>query len=313
VIQSSSFCELLGKTIASWNSDSIAEPAELQPLTSLTRLTRLCVMDGTNLGDMTELRHLQHFNSLSLHKVYALASKMPNFNNLQSLSLSGCWDETWDFSSCSSLTHLRLSSLGDNVKQIMLPSDPQVMLQELLVGMRVSRDTHDYVMANIGKATQLTEVKFMFAYPSNFRDGEWPLHLPNLRNLQLTGLSCDLPSAMTSCPNLQRFTVTDHEQGTLPLWLSSMTQLTYLRIGSGRLEQFPEHILQLSQLGRLLMSNTPDFVLPRSLSQCAYWPNLTSLHIDVREASVSLESQLILLQLETLIKPYNSGCDIRFH
>ena len=166
-------------------------------------------------------------------------------------------------------------------------------------------------MANIGKATRLTEVMFC-AYPSNFRDGEWPLHLPNLRILQLTGLSCDLPSAMTSCPNLQRFTVTGHEQGTLPLWLSSMTQLTYLRIGSRRLEQFPEHILQLSQLGHLLISNTPGLVLPRSLLQCAYWPNLTVLHINAGQDNVPLESQLIMLQLEILIKLHNVGCEVRF-
>ena len=179
--------------------------------------------------------------------------------------------------------------------------------------MRSLQNKHDYVMANIGKAMQLTEVKFIFAYPRNFRYGEWPVHLPNLCNLQLTGLSCDLPSAVTSCPNLRHFAVTDHEQATLPLWLSSMTQLTSLRIDSGKLEQFPEQILQLSQLICLLVSNTQDFVLPRSLLQCAYWPNLTSLHIDVTKASASLESQLILLQLETLFKLHNASCDIRFH
>ena len=76
-------------------------------------------------------------------------------------------------------------------------SDPQVMLQELSVGMRLFPETHEFVLANIGKATQLTKLEFC-VYPSNFRHGEWPLHLPNLRSLQLTRLSCDLPSATTS-------------------------------------------------------------------------------------------------------------------
>ena len=137
----------------------------------------------------------RHPNSLQSS---ALASKVPNFGNLQYLSLLDCPDEIWDFSSCSSLVNLRTSSLGDTVKQIVLPSGPEVMLQDLLVEM-MPQDTHDYFMANISKATHLTKVSFMSAYPSNFRDGEWPLHLPNLCKLQLTGLSCDLPSAVTSC------------------------------------------------------------------------------------------------------------------
>ena len=261
MIQSPSFCELLGSTIASWSADSAAEPAELQALTSLTRLTDLCVRDRTNLGDMIELRYLHHLDTLTLYRVSALASKVPNFINLQYLSLSNSPDEIWDFSSCSSLVNLRISSLGDIVNKIVLPRGPQVMLQDLLVQM-MPKDTHDYVMANISQATHLTEVWFKPAYPSNFRDREWPLHLPNLCNMQLTGLSCDLPSAVTSCPNLRHFAVIDHEQVTLPLWLSSMTQLMYLRIDSGKLKQFPEQILQLSQLRCLLVSNETNFVLP---------------------------------------------------
>ncbi len=311
-MQSPSFCELLGNVTVRWSSDSTADPAELQPLTSLTRLAHLCILNGTNLGDMAELRHLQHLSSLFLSNFSALASKVPNFNNLQSLSLSSCQDEIWDFSSCSSLLKLSLNNLGDNMKQIVLPSGPKVMLQEIAVGSTWSKDRHDYVMANIGKATQLTEVKFMYAYPSNFRDGKWLVHLPNLCNLQLVGLSCDLPSAVTSCPDLQHFVVSDQEHGTLPLWLSSMTQLTYLRIDDGRLEKFPEHILQLSQLRYLIVSSKLDFVLPKVLLGCAYWPNLTYLHIAVGQENVPLESQLIMLQLEMLIKPYNASCEIRF-
>ena len=313
MLQSPSFCELLGNRIVSWRSKSTAEPAELQPLTSLTRLTDLSVRDGTNLGDMTELRQLHHLDSLTVDKVSALASKVPNFNNLQYLSLSDCPDEIWDLSSCSSLVNLRISSLGDTMKQVVLPSGPDVMLQDLSVE-TMSQDMHEYVMVNISKATLLTEVAFTSAYPSNFRDGGWPLHLPNLRKLRLTGLSCDLPSAVTSCPNLQHFAVTDHDQTTLPLWLSSMTQLTCLRIHSGMLEQFPEQILQLSQLKSLLVSLIceTNFVLPRVLLCCAEWPNLTTLHIDVGQENVPLESQLVMLQLELLIKLHNAGCEVRF-
>ena len=86
-MQSPSFCELLGNRIVIWSSNSTAESAKLQPLTSLTRLTGLCVRDGTNLGDMTELRHLHHLDSLTVHKVSALANKVPLFNNLQYLSV----------------------------------------------------------------------------------------------------------------------------------------------------------------------------------------------------------------------------------
>lgn len=127
VLQSPSFCELLGNVTVSWSSDATADPAELQLLTSLTRLDHLCILNGTNLGHMAELRHLQHLSSLFLSKFSALASTVPNFNNLQSLSLSGCQDEIWDFSSCSSLLKLSLNNLGDNMKQIVLPSGPKVM------------------------------------------------------------------------------------------------------------------------------------------------------------------------------------------
>ena len=115
-MQSPSFCELLGNRIVIWSSNSTAESAELQPLASLTRLTGLCVRDGTILGDMTELRHLRHLDSLTVHKVSALANKVPLFNNLQYLSLSDCPDEIWDFSSCSRLVILKISSLGDTMK-----------------------------------------------------------------------------------------------------------------------------------------------------------------------------------------------------
>ena len=113
-MQSPSFCELLGTRIVIWSSNSTAESAELQPLASLTRLTGLCVRDGTKL--MTELRHLRHLDSLTVHKVSALANKVPLFNNLQYLSLSDCPDEIWDFSSCSRLVILKISSLGDTMK-----------------------------------------------------------------------------------------------------------------------------------------------------------------------------------------------------
>lgn len=49
------------------------------------------------------------------------------------------------------------------------------------------------------------------------------------------------------------------------------------------LEQFPEQILQLSQLRCLLVTLIceTNFVLPRVLLCCAEWPNPTTLHIDV--------------------------------
>ncbi len=320
VLQSPSFCKLLGAVIVSWSSPhSIAMPAELQPLTSLTGLTDLSVSNGTNLGDMTELRHLQYLSSLSLHKCSALSSKAVNFTNLQSLYVTNCQDEILDFSSCSSLTQLTLKGMGHALKQVVLPCGPKVMLQTLEVGdipFGKSKPEYHYVMANMGMATQLTEVNFMYAYPSNFRDGEWPLHLPNLHNLELMGLSCDLPSSLTSCSGLQRLAVTDHEQDMLPLWMSSMTQLSSLKLRNRKLEQFPEHILQLSQLRCLIVSSKPRVVatvmLPESLLNCAYWPNLTYIHIDVGEESVPLESQLIMSQLRTLLKSYNADCTLRY-
>ncbi len=316
MLQSPSFCKLLGAVFVSWRSSHpIATPAELQPLTSLTGLTDLSVLNGSNLGDMTELRHLQYLSSLSLYKFSALASKVVNFTNLQSLHLTDCQDEIWDFSCCSSLTTLSLSGFGDEVKQIVLPCGPKVMLQTLEVGEILSSNSKpakNYVMTNIGMATQLTEMDFTFAYPSNFRDGEWPLHLPNLRNLELMGLSCDLPSALTLCSSLQSLAVIDHEQDTLPFWMSSMTQLSSLRIRNRKLEQFPEHILQLSQLRSLIVSSKPEVVLPESLLNCAYWPNLTYMRIDVGKESVSLESQLIMLQLRTFLKSYNADCTLSY-
>ena len=316
VLQSPSFCKLLGNVIVSWRSShSIATPAELQPLTSLTGLTNLSVVNGTNLGDMTELRHLQYLSSLSLHKCSALSSKAANFTNLRSLHLTDCQDEIWDFSSCSSLTQLSLKGLGHELRQIVLPCGPKVMLQVLEVGdipFGNLKPAYHYVMANIDMATQLTEVDFTYAYPSNFTDGKWPVHLSNLHNLHLMGLSCDLPSSLTSCSGLQCLIVKDHEQDTLPLWMSSMTQLSSLNISIRQLEQFPEHILQLSQLRCLVVSSKPEVVLPESLWNCAHWPHLMYMHIHVPEESVSLESQLILLQLRALLKSYNVDCTLRY-
>ena len=316
VLQSSSFGKLLGPVIVSWDSShSIPMPAELQPITSLTNLTDLCILNGTNLGDMTELRHLQHFSSLSLSKCSALSSKVVNFTNLQSLHLADCQDEIWDFSSCSSLTQLYLSRLGDQLKQIVLPCGPKVVLQTLVVGdipFGKSKSAYRYAMANIGVAMQVTEVSFMYAYPSNFRDGEWLVHLPNLRNLELMGMSCDLPSSLTSCSGLQHLAVTYHEQDMLPLWMSSMTQLSSLKIHNTKLEQFPEHVLQLSQLSRLSVLSNPEeeVLLPSGLLNCAYWPNLKHVYIEGK-GNVPLESQLILLQLRSLLQSNNADCTFR--
>ena len=314
MLQSPSFCKLLGAVIVNWSSyHSVTTPAELQPITSLTNLTDLAVLNGTNLGDMTELRHLQHLSSLSLYTCSALSSKVVNFTNLQSLRLMDCQDEIWDFSSCSRLTQLSLSRLGDQLKQIVLPCGPKVMLQTLHVGdipFGQSAPAYRYAMANIGMATQLTEVNLTYAYPSNFRDGEWPVHLPNLRSLGLMGMSCDLPSSLTSCSGLQCLAVTYHAQDMLPLWMSSMTQLSSLTVHNTKLEQFPEHILHLSQLSCLKVSSKPEVVLPGSLSNCAYWPNLKDMYIEAR-GNVPLESQLILLQLRTLLKSNNAACTLR--
>jgi hypothetical protein len=313
VLQSRSFCKLLGAVIASWSSHHpVAAPAELQPLTCLTGLTNLSLLNGTNLGDLTELRHLQYLSSLSLYKFSELASKVVNFTNLQSLRLTDCQDEIWDFSPCSSLTTLSVSGSGDDLKQIVLPRGPTVMLQTLKLLSSSLKPAKTFVMTNIGMATQLTKVEFMFAYPSNFRGGEWPLYLPNLRKLELIGLSCDLPSSLTSCSSLQSLVVINHEQDTSPLWMSSMTQLSLLRIRSRKLEQFPEHILQLSQLRSLTVTSKPGVALPESLLNCAHWPNLTYMRIDVGMESVSLESQLIMLQLRTSLESYNVDCNLSY-
>ena len=71
-------------------------------------------------------------------------------------------------------------------------------------------------------------------------------------------------------------------------------------------------VLQLSQLRCLLVSNETNFVLPRILLCCAYWSNLTVLHIVAGQDNVPLESQLIMLQLEILIKLHNVGCEVEF-
>ena len=80
------------------------------------------------------------------------------------------------------------------------------------------------------------------------------------------------------------------------------------------LEQFPEQILQLSQLRCLLVTLIceTNFVLPRVLLCCAECPNPTTLHIDVGQDIVPWESQIVMLQLETLIKLHNAGCEVSF-
>ena len=216
-----------------------------------------------------------------------------------------------DLTSCSSVTRLHLDPIGKEVTQILLPTGDRVMLQDLSVG----GAGRQFVMMNLEMACQLTQLKLLDTYPSNFRaNTDWPVHLPHLESLSLTWMVHDLPSALTSCPGLRYLDLSHYQQKVLPLWLSSMTQLTLLDLIEGRLTAFPEHILQLSQLRGLHMANRPAFLLSKSVLQFAHWPNLLTLHITGSDddRTVPLESQLIILQLHRLLKTNNKHCQLYF-
>ena len=310
VIHSPSFCELLGHVIVDFTIHEIEQTAGLLPLINLTHMTSLRVEDGSHLGSMTELRHLQRLGELHITHFSELANKAPSFHHLQTLHLSHSLDDILDLTSCSSVTRLCLDPIGKVVTQILLPTGDRVRLQDLSLG----RARRQFVMMNLEMACQLTQLKLLDRYPSNFRaDTDWPVHLRHLESLSLTWMVHDLPLALTSCPGLRYLDLSHYQQKVLPLWLSSMTQLTLLDLMAGRLTQFPEHILQLSQLRRLHMTNRPAFLLSKSVMGFAHWPNLLTLRFtSVDDETVPLESQLIILQLHRLLKTNNKHCQLHY-
>ncbi len=319
VLQSQSFCELLGGVITSWHASSLREPADLQPIENLTRLTSLTLMDGTNLGSMSELPCLQCLDCVTLWGYSGLATKVENFAYLQSLFLSEGQDEICNLSSCSNLTDLSLGCMGDVVKQVLLPEGNHVMLCYLSIG-ECQEPKFDFVMENLSAATKLREVQFLDAYPSNFASGGWPISLPHLTMVRLTGLHGDLPAQLASYPALREFVLTRYQQSSLPAWLSCMTQLTSLTISYGKLTHFPRDILQLSQLRQLIMPNSPTFSLTRDMLCLAHWPALPLVRINTATESdedsadedleFCLESQLLLLELKGTLKSYKPHCNL---
>lgn len=280
--------------------------SDIENLTSLTRLNILdpCgVFDSTDFN-MAELQALTRLHTLSMAEYCNLATRVPNYTNLQRLELSKGQDEVCDLTCCTRLTALHLAGISSNgpLRQVVLPRGDSVCLKEL----RLSSPGYlvqNYSMMNLELATKLTCISFLNTCPRNLKDGAWPRALPSLQTLALSGAGCDPPQELFLYSKLSELDMSHIHVLTLPPWFAGMTQLSKLTLHSCQFLNFPESLMALSQLQVLDMKGMHTHQLPERIIDFVSWPNLAILDLSVQDGqSHWLDSHVALLLLHNAFK-----------
>ena len=134
--------------------------------------------------------------------------------------------------------------------------------------------------------------------------------MPRLSHVTMEQLECCPPLELLLYPRLRHLDLSLVSLEALPDFFTGLTQLEHLVMQEHDFTVgFPPPVLALSQLQTLDMSTSAAMCLPQDLLNCATWPNLTSLNLELTGyESYSLDSQMVLLLLGNAIK--ESGCKV---
>ncbi len=158
-------------------------------------------------------------------------------------------------------------------------------------------------MSNLSCASCLVTLKFISIHPSNLRQGDWPLCMPELEVGVLREMD-QLPQQLCNDPKLCDLDLSDFRQPDLPAWFAELTQITSLQLSGSTLTAFPMAIIQLSQLCSLFMDGiVPPMVIGPEIASILQWKSLKQ--IDLTASDYSLDSQLYLLEVYHQLKSRN--------
>jgi len=290
-----------------------ASVANILQLSCLTQLTHLSCTVKSELSFLEELQHLSLLETLTLSRLPAVPRDVHNFRFVQSLSLDGFKEQECNIESYTQLTHLRISVHHQNtMKEILLPFGQGVKLHSLDIW-GPCQEPHTFHLRSLTCATRLEKMSLYDASPQNIEQANLSA-LPFLTCLRFISPSCALLQTLTLCSSLQSLYVSDYHWTTLPSTFSLLTQLSGLTICQCNFAQFADCLLHLSQLERLCVScSKPALHLSDSILGLATWPNLKSLGIsNYSQSRFSVESQLLLSQLQKQLKDCNSSCKFNF-
>jgi len=160
------------------------------------------------------------------------------------------------------------------------------------------------VMSNLSCASRLVTLDFDSIHPSNLRQGDWPLCMPELQVVVLRGLNCQPPQQLCKYPNLRDLDLSGLGQPDLPALFAELTQITSLQLSWSDLTAFPSALIQPSQLCRLHLNDiVPPMVIGPEIASILKWKSLKQ--IDLTAGDYSLDSQLYLLEVYHHLKSRN--------
>ena len=100
--------------------------------------------------------------------------------------------QTVNLSCCTQLTYLRCEYISSELLVVALPHGDSVQLRSL--HMTSEEDIKPLlVMSNLSCASRLVTLDFDSFQPSNMRQGDWPVCMPELQLVRLTELDCQPP------------------------------------------------------------------------------------------------------------------------
>ncbi len=296
MLQSFRFCQLLAASLTEWHATFPEEPLQLhgvQHLSTLTKLTRLTLKDNAAVGALTELKHLRQLQSLTLTSYMESPFQASSLTNIQKLILCSGTAQTVNLSCCTQLTCL---SIGNKLQTINLPQGDSVQLHALYMTGEEGSNPFP-VMSNLSCASRLVTLCFNSFYPSNLRQGDWPLCMLELQAVTLMDLDCQPPQQLCQYPKLRNLDLFGLVQSDLPAWFAELTQITSLRLTCSKLTAFPSAIIQLLHLCTLHLDNIePPMVIGLEISSILNWKFLQDIDLSPHEGPYSLDFQLYLLE-----------------
>ena len=310
VLQSFRFCHLLAASLTKFSAVDCGPEVPLQlhgvrHLSALTKLTDLTIIDNAAVGNLTELKHLRQLHTLSLISCVEGPLRASSLTNIQELTLYMGTAQTVNLSCCTQLTCLSFEDICSTLQTIALPQGDSVQLRALSMASEASINPL-LVMSNLSYASRLVTLTFDSFHPSNLRQGDWPLCMPELQEVALRELDCQPPQQLCKYPELRDLDLFGLRQSDLPAWFAELTQITSLQLSCSKLTAFPLALVQLSQLCRLhLEFIVPPMVIGPEISSILQWKFLQVINLTPHHVPYSLDSQLYLLEVFDQLKSRN--------
>ncbi len=305
LLESFRFCQLLAASLIKFSAVDYAPEEPLHPhgvrhLSALTELTKLTLTDNAAVGNLTELKHLRQLHTLSLISCVEGPLRASSLTNIQKLILNMGTAQTVNLSCCTQLTFLSFEDICSRLQTVALPQGDSVQLRELHMTGCASINPL-LVMSNLSCASRLVTLEITSVYPSNLRQGDWPLCMPELQVVALKELDCQPPQQLCRYPKLRDLDLWGLVQSDLPAWFAELTQITSLLLSCSKLTAFLAAIIQLSQLCTLCIRDIePPMVIGPDITSISKWKRLRV--IDLTADGYSLDSQLYLLEVYYQLK-----------